>query len=517
MIHPLLRKVLPLLPCLALVAPSASADVGLKRTGGVLGQTLHYDLSGDSGELFVFLPSTTLGPTPLALIDPTDPRSLDVGINLISAMVVGSLGLTGQSSLTFPLPADPALSGVPIHAQLMTLPGMPTLIDEISSRNSVVLGLHGESFLSVGSLSVATAGYGSTALQDGRVLLGGGGVDNGSGLTLPSNVLRIFDPQSQSFENLTVGLTYSALTPAAVTLSDGRVLFCGGVGVADAILAGASIYDPVSGTTSAAAAMPGPRSQHTATLLADGRVLVTGGIKAVNTADPIASLSDIIKTTALYDPVSNTWSNTASLPLPRVGHNATLLPSGRVLITGGLEIGSLFGIPIPSIVNSCRRYDAPSNSMLSTASFSGDRALHGQLTLADGRALIVGGADGDVLTQNFFSLATCAVYNEGTNSWTNVTSLPEVRTFPSLVEAGGKVHVISGVGTIDLTTLSGTPVTNIASGDLSSFAWSSVGTSVYARPLSASIAIDGGERIVTLGPGDNGTPADDLTAEIYIP
>ena len=516
-IKPLLRKALYLSPCLVLAAPLASAGVGLVRTGGVLGQSLHYDLTGDPGELYIFLPSTNMGPTPLALIDPLDTRSLDVGINLLSAMVIGSLGLGGQSALTFPLPADPALSGVPIHAQLMTLPGMPTVIDEISSRSSVVLGLHGESFLGVGELAVPSAGYGSAALHDGRVLLGGGSAPDGLGGTLPSSTLRVFDPQDQSFATLAASLTYSALTPAAVTLNDGRVLFCGGVGVGNLVVASAALFDPATGTTSAAAAMPGPRSQHTATLLADGRVLVTGGVKAINSADPIAGLNDIIGTSAIYDPANNTWSNAASLPLPRVGHNATLLPSGRVLITGGLEVGSLFGIPIPSIVNTCRRYDPPSNSMLSTGSIQGARALHSQLTLNDGRVLVAGGAGGDVLTQNFFSLATCSVYKESTNSWTAVTSLPEVRTFPSLIETGGKVHVLSGVGTIDLTSLTGTPVTSIASGDLTTFTWTTVGSMVYGRPLSNSIAIDGGERIVTLGTGDNGVPAPDQSAEVYIP
>lgn len=509
-----------LLPLAVLVAASsqaALAGVGLTRSGGVLGGNLQYDLQGDPGELFAFLPATSTGPTPLSIIDPLDARSLDVGLDMLSMLTIGSLGAAGQTSIVFPLPADPALSGVPIFAQLMTIPGAPTLIDEISSVNSFVLGLHGESFLSIGGLPVATAGYGSALLPDGRVLLGGGGVDDGLGNTIPTNTLRVFDPQTQGFETLAATLTYAAITPATVTLADGRILFCGGVGANDAVFKQASIYDPVTGTTSAAADMPGPRSQHTATLLADGRVFITGGVQAINSSDPIAGLNDVLKTSKIYNPATNGWGSAASLPLPRVGHSATLLNSGRVLISGGLEVGSLFGIPLPSIVNTCRRYNPSNNSMMSTASFSGNRALHSQLLLSDGRALAAGGADGDVLTQNFHSLDTARVYNESSNTWTNVSSLPEVRTFPSLVETGGKVFVVSGVGTIDLTTLSGTPVTNIAAGDLATFNWSSVGTMVYPRALSASLAIDSGDRIVTLGPGDNGLGTDDLTAEVFIP
>jgi N-acetylneuraminic acid mutarotase len=506
-----------LVSLLALCTSTAFGGVGLTRSGGVLGSTMQYDLVGDPGELFAFLPSTNTGPTPLSIIDPLDTRVLGVGIDMLSLLTIGSLGPLGQTTLSFPLPADPGLSGVPIHAQLMTIPGTLTLIDEISPVNSFVLGLHGESFLSLGSLPVATAGYGSALLPDGRVLLGGGGVDDGLGNNIPQNTLRVFDPQTQGFSDLAATLTYAAMTPAAVALADGRIFFCGGVGANDVVLSGASIFDPVTGTTSAAASMPGPRSQHTATLLNDGRVFITGGVKAVNSADPIAGLNDVLKTSKLYDPATNSWASAASLPLPRVGHNATLLGTGKVLISGGLEVASLFGIPLPSLVNTCKRYNPSNNSMMSTASFSGDRALHSQLTLSDGRVLVAGGADGDVLTQNFFSLNTCRVYRESTNSWTNVMSLPEVRTFPSLVEIAGMVHVISGVGTIDLTTLTGTPVTNIVSGDLATFNWTSVGTMAFPRALSRSIAIEGGDRVVTLGPGDNGLGTDDLTAEVYIP
>jgi N-acetylneuraminic acid mutarotase len=380
-----------------------------------------------------------------------------------------------------------------------------------------VLGLHGDSHLSLGQLSAETAGYTSVLLDDGRVLLGGGGVDNGVGGTAPSASLRVYDPQTQAFEDLAASLTYASITAAGTKLSDGRVLFCGGVGAGDAILSGASIFDPTTGLTSAAASMPGPRAQHTATLLADGRVFVTGGVQALNSADLLAALGDILGSSVIYNPVSNSWSAAASMPQPAIGHSATRLPSGLVLITGGLEIGSLFGFPVPAITNRCLFFNPVSNNMSSAPSLSGARALHGQIGLSDGRVLVAGGADGDVLTQNFFSLSTCRVFNETSGSWTSVGDMPEVRTYPSLVEAGGMVHVLNGVGTIDLSTLSGSPVVNIASADLSAFAWASTGAAVFARPLSAAVAVDGGERIVVLGPGDNGTAAVDRTAEVFIP
>ena len=67
------------------------------------------------------------------------------------------------------------------------------------------------------------------------------------------------------------------------------------------------------------------RWSHTATLLPDGRVLVTGSY--INSGESRASAE-------LYDPTSGRWTATGSMDLGRDGHTATLLPDGRVLVAG---------------------------------------------------------------------------------------------------------------------------------------------------------------------------------------
>src|SRR6266498_2180495 len=66
------------------------------------------------------------------------------------------------------------------------------------------------------------------------------------------------------------------------------------------------------------------RYYHTATLLPSHKVLVVGGIG-----------TDYFASTELYDPVTNAWSIAGSLATGRFTHTATLLPSGKVLVTGG--------------------------------------------------------------------------------------------------------------------------------------------------------------------------------------
>lgn len=44
--------------------------------------------------------------------------------------------------------------------------------------------------------------------------------------------------------------------------------------------------------------------------------------------------ANTIAITEIYDPVVDKWTTTASMSIPRISHTATLLQSGKVLVTG---------------------------------------------------------------------------------------------------------------------------------------------------------------------------------------
>jgi hypothetical protein len=85
--------------------------------------------------------------------------------------------------------------------------------------------------------------------------------------------------------------------------------------------------------------MARPRRHHNATLLPDGRVLVTGGTSAPGFSDPAGA----VHAAEVWDPRSGDWTTWAANRVTRVYHSTTLLlPDGRILHSGSGDGG---GVP----------------------------------------------------------------------------------------------------------------------------------------------------------------------------
>ena len=110
--------------------------------------------------------------------------------------------------------------------------------------------------------------FAAVRLQDGRVLVAGG-----LNLTDPYGILdkaEIYDPRTATWAEAG-SMTLGRSDFTATLLDDGRVLVVGG---GDRT---AELFDPATGSFQPAAMMSIPRELQTATLLKDTRVLVTGG------------------------------------------------------------------------------------------------------------------------------------------------------------------------------------------------------------------------------------------------
>lgn len=179
--------------------------------------------------------------------------------------------------------------------------------------------------------------HGEALLIDGQVLLVGGtlGLDNGGELL---SSVELFDPATKRFTSTTElrgnGLFEPRASFAVTRLPNGKVLITGGVGVTGGNVWTTEVYDPQTHSFTHSTPIGGlktRRAHHTATLLPDGKVLITGGNDDGDTFEVFASAE-------IYDPTSGFSTRTpGNMSSPRFHHTATLLPDGRVLITGGYD------------------------------------------------------------------------------------------------------------------------------------------------------------------------------------
>ena len=471
-----MRSLLLLLSLAGLSGSASGLQLQLVRSGGALGDVVTYDLSGDPGEACVLIPSLSSGPTALALVDPLDPRVLEVGLDLQPLWFIGALDGLGQVSQSYPLPGVPGLRGLPLFAQALTLPGASTLVDDVSNATGFALSGAGQSVNTVGDRTGPIDGHTATLLDDGRVALAGGVelVTSTTGVALDS--FELFDPQTQTFSQAGGQMQHPRSAHVTVRLNDGRLLMVGGVDGNGDVVGTGDVWDPATQTAAPIPSMSSPRLLFTATSLDDGRVFVAGGLSLFDELDQFGTLNSALNTTEVYDPATNSWSPGPNLPTKLVGHNASLLGNGQVLVTGGTEVTTLFGLPLPAISAACRRFNAATNTFLATAAMPGPRSDHAQVTTPDGRGLVAGGQliAGISLT----ILNTTARYDPASNTWQPGGNLNVQRILPQLVVAQNSLVVLGGISQLDTVTGASTPESSIEVAPLSGASWTTQGLSL---------------------------------------
>ena len=298
----------------------------------------------------------------------------------------------------------------------------------------------------------------------------------------------------------------------AVRLQDGRVLVGGGGDAFDrnSVTDRAFVYDPASNAWSGAAPLPAPTFflySNPSVLLRDGRVMISGGgspdaAYPGNLGDFRFDLYMASRRAFLFDPNGTTqlpdgselegvWTEGAPMPAtrtftthapnfiakgpgvpigaPRIagrtGHDMVMLADGRVLVIGGREYapGEFYGVPTvdtydPTSDRWTRGADLPSVPTDGDGGYGG-RGFAAVSALAGGNVLIAGGfsrrlvedrkADGRVkfdVQGSLLPRGSSFLLDPTTGAFQRVGDLRHRRVFPLAAswQSGGGAFVLGG-------------------------------------------------------------------------
>ena len=278
-------------------------------------------------------------------------------------------------------------------------------------------------FSPVGDMTAERVCQSAVMLPGGKVLIVGG--------FGPSQLAsaELYDPATARFTP-TGSMKERRGGATATLLKNGKVLVAGGTGNESSWYASAELYDPATGTFTSTGNMTEPRAAHTATLLPDGRVLLTGGS---------GSRTDVLRSAELYDPATGKFTPTGSMTVVRHKHAAEALPSGKVLIAGGSDYRDWRGR-----YASAELYDPATGKFTATSSMASGRfkSRDAIVPLKDGRLLVAGGVRlVEVYDTRAGKFATASGEVDADRFYTAATTLLDGRV---LITGGYDYDIVSG-------------------------------------------------------------------------
>lgn len=165
------------------------------------------------------------------------------------------------------------------------------------------------------------------------------------------------------------------------------------------------------------------RAAHQATLLQTGEVLITGGCSEVG-------CSVVHESVELFDPAARSFRAGPPMSTPRAGHEAVVLRDGSVLVSGGWT-GQ-------QAAASAEIYDPGTGQWTAVGDMTVGRASHIAVLLADGRVLVMGGGSGGL-----GDLASAEVFDPDSSTFTAVGRM-QTNHYLATALADGRVLVTGG-------------------------------------------------------------------------
>ena len=468
--------VLPSITSLSLTTGAVGAPVTI--TGSNFGST-----QGSSTVTFNGTTATSIGSWTATQIVATVPTGATTGNVVVNASGAASNGVG------FTVVPAPSITSLSLTTGAVGTPVTITGANFGSPQGSGTVTFNGTTATSIGSWTpaqiVATVPTGATT---GNVVVNASGVaSNGIPFTV----------QTGSFIP-TAGLMTSPRDGATATrLITGSVLITGGM-AQSGVLSSAEIYSPISQTFAANGTMNVARWLHTATLLNDGTVLVAGGSDLGN--------EETLDSAEIYTPATGAFTLlTSTLNTARVGHTATLLNNGQVLIVGGYD-------PDFGLIADAELYDPPTQTFIDLGDTNSPRYQHSATMLQNGKVLIAGG-DADPTPNAAFNSAE--LFDPVAQVFTSVpVPMTAMREGHAAALLNNGQVLITGGDLPGTGSLSSAEVYDPTSNTFSAL----TSTMTVPRISHATNLLNGGKVLITGGATDasgNSTPLS--SAEVYDP
>jgi hypothetical protein len=232
------------------------------------------------------------------------------------------------------------------------------------------------------------------------------------------------------------------------------------------------------------------RAAHQAAMLPSGRVLITGGCAGDGCAP-------FHRSTEIFDPSDRTFRSAAPMAVPRASHTATPLQDGRVLVAGGCSgRGATANAEI---------YDEESERWAPVGEMTEPRCSHVAVPLVDGRVFVMGGGHGRLP-----DLRSAEIFDPATSTFASLGGMRGNHYLATRL-ADGRVLLTGGQG------VGGEVLASAELFDPASDTFEPTGDMTTARVKHAAAVLPDGRVLVIGGSDQRGYDGRFSSTEIYDP
>jgi N-acetylneuraminic acid mutarotase len=326
----------------------------------------------------------------------------------------------------------------------------PAIHNEVfsSTANSAQLTNSGESFWSNGPDLPSLITEHSAVVLEGKIYIIGG-VDLVEGGR--TDVVRVFDITSNQWSiapPLPIPLDHTGVS------TDGRKIYVvGGFTGRDMKIPSDRlfIYDPIQNNWQEGTPMPTARGALTADFI-NGVLYTVGGVGGVGSSrTPVA-------TNEVYDPMSNSWSETTPMPTAR-HHHASVVANGQLYIIGGRILGD----GVKSYINEAltnlndnEKFDPVNKTWSIQEQMPTKRSgMAAEVSPVNGNIYVFGGQS---LTGGY---NITEKYDTKANKWSSEPDMPTPRLGLAAVAIDNKIYVSGGKTDLERNVTNKVEILNI--------------------------------------------------------